>query len=89
MNQAEHREVYALWHSYELMDDDGPRDEDKLIGIFSTREKAQDVMKSLKGKEGFRDHPVSCFQIDAMQLDRVGWEEGFTTVRWVEERDTE
>ncbi len=80
----ERKELYVLWYSNELVDDDGPRDEDKLIGIFSTRKKAQRAIEALKDKEGFRDHPVSCFMIDSMQLDRVGWEDGFTTVRWIE-----
>lgn len=80
----ERKELYALWHSYELVDDDGPRDEDKLIGVFSTREKAQNAIEMLRDKEGFRDHPLHCFMINTMQLDRVGWGEGFTTVRWTE-----
>lgn len=80
----ERKELYALWHNYELVDDDGPRDEDKLIGIFSTREKAQKAIEMLRDKEGFRDHPLHYFMIDTMQLDRVGWEDGFTTVRWAE-----
>ncbi len=85
MNKTESKAVYALWHSYELVDGDGPRDEDKLIGIFSTRENAQNTIELLKNKEGFRDHPVSCFSIDPMKLDRIGWADGFTTVRWTEQ----
>ena len=36
--------VYILWHIYELHDDYGPHDEEKLIGIFSTREKAAEAI---------------------------------------------
>ena len=34
--------VYVLWHVYELGDDFGEHDEEKLIGIYSTEEKARD-----------------------------------------------
>ena len=42
------------------------------------------VLDRLKGREGFRDFPVSCFEIHKMQVDRAGWTDGFSTVRWRE-----
>ncbi len=76
--------VFALWHSYELEDDDGVHDEDKFIGIFSSREKAEETVEALKDKEGFRDHPLDSFTIDEMTVDSPDWTDGFVTVRWRE-----
>ena len=73
--------VYILWHIYELHDDYGPHDEEKLIGIFSTRERAAEAIESHKDLEGFRDYPVECFEIHEAVVDRSNWNEGFTTVR--------
>lgn len=73
-------DVFLLWHIYELTDGDGIRDEEKFIGVFSSEEKATDAIEQLKGKEGFRDYPVSCFEIHKSKVDRVGWVDGFVTV---------
>jgi len=73
-------DVFLLWHIYELTDSDGTRDEEKFIGVFSSEEKAKNAIERLKGKEGLRDHPVSCFEIHKSKVDRVGWVNGFVTV---------
>ena len=77
-------QVYVLWHTHELKDDYGSHDEIKMIGIFSTKEKAQRAVEQLKDQEGFRDHPVSCFEIDEQVVDRISWTEGFCIARWIE-----
>lgn len=77
-------DVFLLWHLYELTDSDGARDEEKLIGVFSSEEKAKDAIEQLKGKEGFRDHPLSCFEIHKSKIDRINWVDGFVTVHWTE-----
>ena len=77
-------EVFLLWHVYEREEASGLRDEEKLIGVFSTEERARETIDRLKGREGFRDFPVSCFEIHKMQVDRAGWTDGFSTVRWRE-----
>ena len=74
--------VYLLWHIYELADDHGTHDEEKLIGVFTTRQKAQEAIESHRNLEGFRDLPVECFEIHEAVLDRSGWNDGFTTVRY-------
>ena len=43
-------------------------------------EKAQEAIESRKDLEGFRDHPIDCFEIHEDELDRSAWPEGFTTV---------
>ena len=77
-------DVFMLWHVYELRDDFGIHDEEKLIGVFSSEAKAQEAIERLKEKEGFRDLPLSCFEIHKTKVDRVGWKDGFATVRWKE-----
>ena len=48
--QEEKMKVYVLWHVYELRDDFGEHDEEKLIGIYLTEEKARDAKST--GKSG-------------------------------------
>ena len=76
--------VYVLWHIHELHDDYGAHDEEKLIGIYSTEEKAAEAIEAHKDLEGFRDYPVECFEIHEAVVDRSNWNEGFTTVRYEE-----
>ena len=77
-------DVFMLWHVYELRDDFGIHDEEKLIGVFSSEANAQEAIGQLKDKEGFRDLPLCCFEIHKTKVDRIGWEDGFATVRWKE-----
>ena len=77
-------DVFMLWHVYELRDDFGIHDEEKLIGVFSSEANAQEAIERLKDKEGFRDLPLCCFEIHKTKVDRIGWEDGFATVRWKE-----
>ena len=77
-------DVFMLWHVYELRDDFGIHDEEKLIGVFSSEANAQEAIEHLKDKEGFRDLPLCCFEIHKTKVDRIGWEDGFATVRWKE-----
>ena len=74
--------VYVLWNIHELNDDYGQHDEEKLIGIYSTEEKASKAIEAHKGLEGFRDYPVECFEIHEAVVDRSNWNEDFTTVRY-------
>ena len=77
-------DVFMLWHVYEQRDDFGIHDEQKLIGVFSSEANAQEAIEHLKDKEGFRDLPLCCFEIHKTKVDRIGWEDGFATVRWKE-----
>ena len=77
-------DVFMLWHVYELRDDFGIHDEEKLIGVFSSEANAQEAIEQLKDKEGFRDLPLCCFEIHKTKVDRIGWEDGFAAVRWKE-----
>ena len=76
--------VYLLWHTHELTDGFGTHEEEKLIGVFSTNEKASDTIEMLKNLEGFQDYSLNNFIIDEIDLDKPYWTEGFSTVRWNE-----
>lgn len=66
--------VYLLWHSYELEGSE----EDKLIGVYSTRERAEQAVERKLQYPGFRDHPEG-FLIANFTIDKDQWSEGFMT----------
>ena len=68
--------VWIAWHEYER---DGCS-EFKLIGVFSTRERAEAAIDARRHKPGFADHPEG-FQIVSCVVDRdTEWLDGFVTV---------
>ena len=70
------RPVYILQHSYDLDD----CTETKFIGVYSTRKKAQAVVRRLRKQPGFDDRPED-FYIGEYSLDMDHWTEGFVTMR--------
>ena len=48
----------------------------KLLGVFSSQEKAEAHVQRVKGMPGFRDHPQG-FSIDEHMIDQGSWLEGF------------
>lgn len=64
--------VFILWHVHEV---DGDTDE-KLIGVYKTREDAKAAIERLKSKPGFRDVPDG-FEIHAYVLGRDSWIDGY------------
>jgi hypothetical protein len=64
--------VFILWHSHVA---DGNTDE-KLIGVYRTREDAEAAIGRLQDKPGFRDARDG-FQIHDYVLGRDGWTEGY------------
>lgn len=73
--------VWLLRHVHEF--DDGHEDV-KLIGVFGTREEAEQALSKVADKPGFREHPEG-FSIDDHQLGLMGWVEGFITIEPGEE----
>jgi len=70
--EIEHNKVYLLQHNYEV---DGS-DYTKIIGIYSTREKAEAVKEHYSSLRGFKRYPESFF-IDVYVIDKNHWVEGF------------
>jgi len=78
--------VYVLQHLVEYSD--GSEDV-KMIGVYSTYERAKEAVERLKDQPGFKDNPgirdplnesgnlVSGFYIDEYALDEDHWREGF------------
>lgn len=77
-------DVFMLWHIHQLKDGFGTHDEEKLIGVFSLESNAKKAIEVLKNQEGFRDFPISCFEIHKTEVDRMNWIDGFSTVYWKE-----
>ena len=68
-------DVFLLWHVHEFPDGE---EDAKLIGVYSTREKAEQARQRLAVHPGFRELPEG-FQVSAYQLDRDHWTEGYVT----------
>lgn len=58
--------------------DEQAGDEVKLLGTYSSRERAVDRITSAAMLPGFRDEP-RCFHIDEYVIDRDYWTEGYVT----------
>lgn len=67
---------YALWHR---RTDEEDRDHEMRLGIYSTREKAEEELALLRDKLGFRDYPHS-FEITWGRIDETYETDGFVTV---------
>jgi hypothetical protein len=66
-------QIFILTHAHELPDE---QEDVKLIGVYSTREQAESAQARAGQRRGFMDHPDG-FLIQAYELDRDDWEEGF------------
>ena len=69
--------VYLLFHTHEV---NPGEDDDKLIGVYSTRKKAEAARRRASTWPGFKDAPEG-FCIDQYQLDEDHWTEGYITLR--------
>jgi hypothetical protein len=71
--------VYLLWHVNHIEPDN---DDEKLIGVYSSRASALRAKKRTAKLPGFRNTPRG-FQISPYEIDKDhwDWEEGFITVR--------
>jgi hypothetical protein len=66
--------VFILWHSHETGDDS----DEKLIGVYRTRQDAEAAIERLKDKPGFRD-ALHGFEIHDYVLGRDGWTDGYVS----------
>lgn len=74
--------VYLLQHSYKYeLDEDMKIANTKSIGIYSSRQKAEEVIEQYIVKQGFRRFPKKCFLISEYVLDESYWIEGFVTLK--------
>jgi hypothetical protein len=68
--------VFLLQHSYEADD----CDETKIIGVYSSRELAEQAAERLRSQPGFSDRPNN-FHVDAYPVDQDHWTEGYERIR--------
>ena len=64
----------------ELTWDEEAGDDLKILGVYSTEQRAQDRIARARTLPGFRDEP-DCFWVDRYTLDEDMWDEGFSTAR--------
>ena len=64
--------IYLLYHIQDLDNDQ----DFKLLGVYSTKERAEDRIEKAKKLKGFCDYPDG-FQIEGMEVDKDEWIEGF------------
>ena len=69
-------QVYILHHTHTLSED---YDDVKLIGVFSTYQKAEEAQENLKSVVGFKEN-IDGFSIDEYDINSSSWQEGFVTV---------
>ena len=65
--------VFVLHH---VRADDEYADDAKLIGVYSSKDKAEEAIKRLTPLPGFCLHPAG-FQVDEYELDEDNWTTGF------------
>jgi hypothetical protein len=73
--------IYLVWH----FDQETPEDDvqEKLIGVYSTEERAKAAIDRLRDKPGFRDFP-NRWAIHDRKLNFINWDGGYETVKYWE-----
>ncbi|MEU5260624.1 hypothetical protein [Amycolatopsis sp. NPDC021455] len=56
--------------------DEQDGDDVKLLGVYSTRQRAEERIRAARGLPGFRDDP-DCFLISNHRVDEDDWPEGY------------
>ncbi len=69
-------EVFVLQHVHVLEED---QEDVKMIGVYSTPERAKAAIKRMRTLPGFRDAPDG-FSIDRYRVDEDHWVEGYITI---------
>jgi len=70
------KSVFMLYHTHHLPDGE---DDDKLLGVYSTRELAEKkINEKYRTLPGF-NAPDGEFIISECEIDRDSWTEGFIT----------
>lgn len=70
--------VYVLQHVYEY-GEDNEYIEEKMLGVYSSEEKASEAIERYIQLEGFRDYPRECFYISKYSVDKDSWIGGFVS----------
>jgi hypothetical protein len=76
------KSVFILEHSYEINE----IDETKFIGVYETKELAEEAILRLKTQPGFRDRQED-FHISENELNKDNWVEGFAAMTTIQVKD--
>ncbi|MFD4706031.1 hypothetical protein ACFWM3_14350 [Gottfriedia sp. NPDC058432] len=69
--------VFLLTHIYDYGVED-EHEETKILGVYTTREKAEKALERYFKLEGFNNYPKECFFVGECLIDEdLGWKEGF------------
>lgn len=68
--------VYVVQHTHAR---EGGDEDVKFIGVYSSRDKADEAVARLSRQPGFSDTPDG-FSVDEYRLDQDQWAEGFVEV---------
>jgi hypothetical protein len=68
-------DVFLLWHVHKFPDGE---EDAKLIGVYSSRDSAEQARRRVGMQPGFRDGPAG-FCIDRYTVDEDHWREGYVT----------
>jgi homoserine kinase type II len=69
--------VFLLWHVHDL----GEEEDAKLLGVYSSEQKAEAARQRAVALPGFRECPEG-FLVDRYELDQDYWTEGYVTMRY-------
>ncbi|MFB6398339.1 hypothetical protein [Polymorphospora lycopeni] len=58
--------------------DEQDGDDLKMLGVYSTEQKAQERIVLARSLPGFREEP-NCFLVDRHTIDEARWDDGFVT----------
>ncbi|HTU26480.1 MAG TPA: hypothetical protein VMF30_13830 [Pirellulales bacterium] len=67
-------EVWLLWHTHSV----GEEDDEKLVGVYSSRRSAEAARQRMIALPGFREAPDG-FGIDSYVIDQDRWTGGFAS----------
>lgn len=70
--------LYIVCHMYEINE----HEEARMIGIFSSVNKANEVIKKHKKLPGFKEYPDG-FIVDTCKMEEEDWESGFIISRGI------
>ena len=74
--------TFHVEHKKKHIDDEGDlniygENIQRFLGVYSTKEAAEEAIRRMKSLPGFIDEP-DCFFVDEKTVDKVAWTEGFT-----------
>jgi len=73
--------VFVVQHVHRISEDD---EDTKFIGVYSTKETADEAIARLSLQPGFRD-TADGFYVDRYAMDEDHWTQGFVTARSTDE----